>query len=146
VSVVPEKPSVNGPWGPVLRFALTVAIYGVLGLVVGAAITIVGYLLLGMHLAFDRFSLTIAALTAYGLLLAYPILMAPVVGIVVAIRDRLGGTRLLEAAAIGAVAAMLWLLTANSGAQTLFAYLLVISSIIASMVSWKATRWLRRLG
>lgn len=146
MSVVPDKPSSSsGSWGPLLRFVLTVAIYGVLGLVVGALITIVGYLALSMHLSFDNFTLTVAGLTAYGLLLAYPLLMMPVVGALVAIRDLLGGTRSLEAAAIGGAVAILWLLLADSGAESLFAYLLVISSIVASLVSWKATRWLARL-
>lgn len=146
MTAVPEKPSASGPWGPVLRFALTVAIFGVLGLLVGAVITIVGYLALSMRLAFDNFTLAVAGLTAYGLLLAYPLLMMPVVGALVAIRDLLGGARPLEAAAIGGAVALLWLLLANSGAQSLFAYLLVISSVVASIACWKATRWLARLG
>jgi hypothetical protein len=147
VSAVPDKPSSkSGSWGPPLRFALTVVIFGLLGFVIGAVITIVGYLALSMHLAFDNFTLAVAGLTAYGLLLAYPLLMMPVVGTLVAIRDLLGGTRPLEAAAIGGAVALLWLLLADSGAQSLFAYLLVISSIVASLVSWKATRWLVRLG
>jgi hypothetical protein len=133
-------------WRPVLRVLVTLVVFVIVGLVIGLVVTIPGYILAVFHLSFDKFALGLYALTAYGLLLAYPLYLPVAIGLYVALRDELGGASLLEAAVVGAVVALIWaVLLQRIGGQPLFLGLVCGSTIVGTVVSWKLTRWVGRV-
>lgn len=151
MSAIFSGPSSAVPiWRAVLRFVLTVAIFAVLEPVIGSAITIAGFIALRVHIgSFDKAGLAIPALIAYGLWLGYPIrfLVGAGVGAIVALRDRFGGARLAEAAIVGVAAGVIWAtFFAKAREQGLFTYLVIGAALVATALSWKATRWLRVFG
>jgi len=141
------------PAGPksnrLLRFAVTVIVFTLLAPVLASAVTIVGYLAFGfpMRPSNQTSFFILGGSLAYGLWKAHPLGFAVGggIGAIVALRDLFGGTRLLEAAAIGGAIGVLWAwLLATAKAHDLFTQLVVASFLIATVVGWSLTRWTRR--
>jgi hypothetical protein len=137
-------------WRPPVRFALTILVFAFLGPLIGGAVTIARYVIFGLHISVPgEAGWAILAMMIYGLWLAYPIGVVPAAGVgaIIAVRDRFGGSSLAEAALIGGGIGVLWaLFVSGTNYGNLFTVLVIIASLIAAVVSWKLTRWLRRLG
>ena len=132
-------------WRPLVRVGSTVIVFATVGVAIGLAITVGGYILVSFHPSFSKFALVLYAATAYGLFLVYPLYLLPGIGLYLAARGEMGHPRFEEAALVAALLASLWaLLLANSSMHGRAAALVVGSSVVATLACWKLARWSRR--
>jgi hypothetical protein len=144
LELTPAGPRSNRP----VRFIVTVIIFTLLGRLVGVGLTVVGYIAFGFpYKGGSNGAYAAMALLAYGIWKAHPLgfVTAAGIGCIIAVRDLFGGTRLLEAAAIGGAIGVIWAwLLAPGKMHDLFTQLVVGSFLIATLVGWALTRWTRR--
>ena len=105
--------SPGGPWWRVaLRVLITAALFGLLAPVIGALITIAGYLIFGFRVSLPgQAGWALLAGIGYGIWLEYPvgILPAAAVGALVGLRDTVdAGADIAFATIVGAAAGILW--------------------------------------
>ena len=146
-----EQAAVSGElwWRVALRVLITAGLFGLLAPVIGALITIAGYLIFGFHVSLPgQAGWALLAGIGYGIWLEYPVGILPsaAVGVLVGLRDTVGpGTDIAFATIVGAAAGILWGLLPPDSPGGFFSYLVVASSIIATLACWKLTRWVRRV-
>jgi hypothetical protein len=123
-------------------------VFVLLGPLIGGIITIVGLVVFGMEV--DKpgdAGMVIAAMMLYGLWMAYPIgaLPAATVGAVIGFSDAFWReTTFLSAAVLGLASGVAWSLTFSDAENELLRILVVVSSLVATLLCWQATRWGRR--
>lgn len=142
--LTPPGPKAKRP----LRFLVTVVIFTLAAPLVGVGLTIIGFILLGFpYKGGSNGAYAAMGLLAYGIWKAHPLgfAMGACIGVIVAVRDLFGGTRLLEAAAAGGAIGVVWaFLLAPGKLHDLFPQLVVASFLVATVAGWALTRWTGR--
>jgi hypothetical protein len=144
LELTPAGPRSNRP----LRFIVTVVLFTLFATLIGVGLTVAGYIAFGFPFkGGSNGAYAAMALLAYGIWKAHPLgfVTGAGIGCIIAVRDLFGGTRLLEAAAIGGAIGLVWAwLLAPGKMHDLFTQLTVASFLIATVACWALTRWTRR--
>lgn len=127
-----------------LRFAGTVAVFALIGPIVGGLVVMIGVTVFGLKIWNPEDAVwVLLAMIVYGLWAAYPFGIVPslAVGALVAWKDIYGGTSLALAALVGAVAGAIWGQFAEASGTANFLFpTLVAAGLIGTLVCWRLTR------
>jgi hypothetical protein len=140
IDEAPQRP----PGRTALRFAGTVAVFALIGPMVGGLVVMIGFIVFGLEIRDPEGAFwVLLAMIVYGLWAAYPLGLVPAlsVGALVALKDIYGGTSFGLACLFGAVGGAIWGQFAEGSGTGYFLFpTLVAAGLIGTLVCWRLTR------
>ncbi|MEO8667762.1 MAG: hypothetical protein ABI399_04545 [Bauldia sp.] len=148
MSVADQGSVEGGRRRPALRFAATVAVFALIGPIVGGLVVMIGFTVFGLGIWKPEDAIWVMlAMIVYGLWASYPfgIIPAVSVGALVALKDMYGGMSFGLACLFGAVAGAVWSQLAGGSDTANFLFpTLVAAGLVGTVVCWRLTRGKRR--